>query len=86
MSKKSDALLRKILKDWASRQRPPHNGRARLLWDAAQLARPRIDLSVLLFHPKFKPYPLSHTNEWPQTLFIWINENALQFTGQPRLI
>lgn len=85
MNKKSDALLRKIIKDWAVHQRPPNNARARLLWEAARLSRPKIDLSILLFHPIIKPYPLSHTNEWPQTFFAWISENSLQFTAQARL-
>ena len=85
MDKKSDALLRKLLKNWVYRQRPPDNGRARLLWDAAHVSRSKIDLTVLFFHPQYKSYPSSQSGDWPQTLFIWINENSFQFGIQTRL-
>ena len=54
MNKKSDVLLRNMLKNWANRQRPPDNGRARLLWEAAQVSRNKIDLTVLFFRPQYK--------------------------------
>jgi hypothetical protein len=88
MDKKSDVLLRKMLKNWAHRQHPPENGRARLLWEAAHVSRNKIDLSVLLFRPQFKPYPSSNSNmkDWPQTFFAWNNENSMQVVGlQARL-
>jgi len=85
MDKKSDAILRKTLKNWVNRQHPPENGRARLLWEAAHTSRSKVDMSVLLFRPSHKTYPLSSTNDWPQTLFTWINENSLQFGIQARL-
>jgi hypothetical protein len=85
MDKKSDALLRKLLKNWVYRQRPPDNGRARLLWEAAHVSRSKIDLTVLFFRPQYKSYPSSHSDDWPQTLFIWINENSFQFGIQTRL-
>jgi len=86
MDKKSDALLRKLLKNWANRQSPPDNGRARLLWEAAHTSRNRIDLNALLFHPQFKSYHSSYSNDWTQTLFTWINENSFQYGLQARLI
>ena len=85
MDKKSDALLRKLLKNWVNRQRPPENGRARLLWEAAHVSRSKIDLNALHLHPQYKSYPSSHSNDWPQTLFTWINENSFQFGIQTRL-
>ena len=85
MDKKSDALLRKLLKNWVYRQRPPDNGRARLLWDAAHVSRSKIDLTVLFFHPQYKSYPSSQSGDWPQTLFIWINENSFNLGIQTRL-
>lgn len=84
MEKKSDALLRKMLKNWANQQRPPDNGRARLLWDAAQVSRNKIDLSVILLKPQLKSY--SSSNDWTQTLFSWINENSIQLRIQARII
>lgn len=85
MDKKSDALLRKMLKNWANRLRPPDNGRARLLWEAAHVSSNKIDLTVLLFRPQFKPYPSSQSNDWPQTLFTWVNENSFQYGIRARL-
>ena len=85
MNKKSDVLLRNMLKNWANRQRPPENGRARLLWEAAQVSRNKIDLTTLLFRPRIKHYSSSHSNDWPQTLFTWINENSLQLGLQARI-
>jgi hypothetical protein len=85
MNKKSDILLRNMLKNWANRQRPPDNGRARLLWEAAQVSHNKIDLTTLLFRPQIKYYPSSHSNDWPQTLFAWINENSLQLGLRARI-
>ena len=84
MDKKSDAHLRKMFKNWVKRQRPPENGRARLLWEAAHIPHNKIDLSVILLRPQFKSY--SSSNDWPQTLFTWINENSLQLGIQARII
>ncbi len=85
MQKKNDALLRKMLKNWSSRQRPPDNGRARLLWEAAQVSRNKIDLSVLFFRPQYKPSLPAQPNDWSQMLFTWVAENSFQFGVQPRL-
>jgi hypothetical protein len=85
MDKRSDALLRKMLKNWVNRSQPPDKGRARLLWEAAHVSRNKIDLTVLLFHPQYRSYPSSHSTDWPQTLFTWINENSFQFGIQARL-
>jgi hypothetical protein len=85
MDKKSDALLRKMLKNWVNRQHPPDNGRARLLWEAAHVSRSKIDLTVHLFRPQYKSYPSSQSNDWSQTLFAWINENSFQLGNQVRL-
>jgi hypothetical protein len=85
MDKKSDALLRKMLKNRVNRQRPPDNGRERLLWEAASVSRNKIDLTVLFFHPQYKSYPFSNSNDWTQTLFTWINENSLKFGIQARI-
>jgi hypothetical protein len=74
-----------MLKYWVNRQRPPENGRARLLWDAARFSHNKIDLSVLFFRPQYKSYPSSAVNDWHQTLFAWINENSMQTGFQARL-
>jgi hypothetical protein len=85
MENKSDALLRKMLKNWVNRQHSPDNGRARLLWEAAHISRNKIDLTATLLHPQFKTYPSSSSNDWPQTFFTWINENSIQFGIQAHL-
>jgi hypothetical protein len=86
MENKSDALLRKMLKNWVNRQHPPDNGRARLLWEAAHISRNKIDPAVTLLRPQFKYISSSSSNDWPQTLFTWINENSIQLRIQPRII
>jgi uncharacterized ferritin-like protein (DUF455 family) len=86
MDKKSDLLLRRMVKNWVNRQRPPENGRARLLWEAAHISRNKIDLSVLLFRPQYKSYPSSAVNDWHQTLYAWINENSMNFGLQAHLV
>ncbi|MFZ2095036.1 MAG: hypothetical protein WAV05_00220 [Anaerolineales bacterium] len=85
MDKKSDALLRKILKNWVNKQCPPENGRARLLWEAAQVSHSKFDLSVFRVLPQYRSFPSSSSNDWPQTLFTWISQNSFQFGIQARL-
>lgn len=85
MYKRSDTALRRMLKNWVNRQRPPENGRARLLWEAAHVSHNKVDLSTLLFRPQFKTYPSSALNDWPQTLSAWINEYSMQAGLQARL-
>jgi hypothetical protein len=86
MEKRSDALLRKMLKNWVNRQRPPANGRARLLWEAAHISRDKFDLTVILPQPRYMSTPSSSSNDWPQTLFSWINENSIQLRIQARIV
>jgi len=85
MDKKSDVLLRKLLKNWANRQRPPENERARLIWEAAHVSHSNFELNLPVFRPQYKAYPSASINDWPQTLFSWINENSLQIRFQTRL-
>jgi hypothetical protein len=86
MDKKSDTLLRRLLKEWASHECPPDNGRARLVWEAAHTSHNKIDLNVLLFRPQIRSNPSSYSSDWTQTLFTWINENSFQYGLQARLI
>jgi hypothetical protein len=85
MDKKSDTLLRRMIKNWVNRQHPPDNGRERLLWEAAHVSRNKIDLTVLLFRPQIKSYPFSNSNDISQTLTAWINENSFHLGIQARL-
>ncbi len=85
MEKKSEALLRKLIKNWASRYNPPDNGRARLLWEASRPPRNKINLKAIFSRPQFKPYPAFYSNDRVQTLFTWINENTFQYGLQARL-
>ena len=86
MDKKSEALLRRLLKNWANRQGAPENGRARLLWEAAHTTRNKIDLDILPFRSRIRSTPPSHSSDWTQTLFTWINENSFQYGLRARLI
>jgi hypothetical protein len=85
MDKKTDALLSKMLKNWVNKQSPPDNGRARLLWEAAQVSRGKFDLSALRLFPQHKSFSSSYSNDWPQTLFTWISQNSFQIGIQARL-
>ena len=86
MEKKSDIVLRKMIKNWVNRQRPPDNGRARLLWEATHISHDKFDLAIIFPRPQFKSYPSSSANDWPQTFFTWINENSIQLRIQARII
>jgi len=86
MENKSDALLRKMLKNWVNRQHPPDSSRGRLLWDAAHISSSKIDLTLIFLHPQAKPYSSSAENDWHQKFFSWINENSIQFGIQAHII
>ncbi len=86
MDKKSEALLRKLLKNWVNRQHPPDNGRARLLWEAAHTSTDKINTDLFRFRPQYRSYPSSSSSDWTQTLFTWINEYSFQVSLKPRLI
>jgi hypothetical protein len=85
MDKKADALLSKMLKNWVNKQSPPDNGRARLLWEAAQASRSKFNLTALHLFPQHTSFSSSYSNDWPQTLFTWISENSFQLRIQARL-
>jgi hypothetical protein len=85
MDKKTDAFLSKMLKNWVNKQSPPGNGRARLLWEAAQASRGKFNLSAFRLFPQHKSFSSSYSNDWPQTLFTWISENSFQLRIQARL-
>jgi hypothetical protein len=85
MEKKTDALLRNLIKNWAGRYNPPDNGRARLLWNASRLTRNKTRINNRFFRPQSGSYTPAYSNEWTQTLFTWIDENSLQFGLQARL-
>ena len=86
MDKKSEALLRKLLKNWVNRQRPPENGRARLLWEAAHTSPGKNNTDLFLFRPQYRSHPSSSSSDWTLTLFTWINEYSFQVGLKPRLI
>ncbi len=85
MEKKSDVLLRKLIKNWAGHYTSPDNGRARLLWEASQVSHHKIGIIAHFFRPQYKPNPSAYSNDWTQTFFTWINENSFQYGLQARL-
>ena len=86
MDKKSETILRKLLKGWVNRYTPPASGRARLLLEAARAQRNKIEREVFLYRHQYNSYPSSYTSEWAQQLFSWINENSFQVGLKARLI
>jgi hypothetical protein len=85
MHNKSDALLRKIIKDWANRQDPPKNGRARLLWETACNSHRKLRVDLSFLRPQRLSAPPSYSEAWTQSFFTWINENSFQYGLQARL-
>jgi len=86
MEKKTDALLRKLIKNWANRYKPPDNGRARLLWVATCASHSKADPDAFVYRTQYNSYPFSYANEWAQQLFHWINQNSFQVSLKARLI
>ncbi len=85
MQNKSDAQLRRILKDWASRPSFPIHLREKIMIKAAALSRNRIYLNNISSRPQFSSYPLTYSNDWTQTTFTWMNMNSFQREFQVRL-
>lgn len=85
MDKGSDILLSRLLKNWVKQQRPPENGRARLIWGAAHILRNNRNAASLLTRSHNKSYQAPDVNNWPQTLFAWIDVNSFRFALQARL-
>jgi hypothetical protein len=81
----SDNSLGKILKNWASESKPPVNGRAQLLTQAAIVQRRKYDLSFLIPRPQFNDYPIHTTNEWSQSLCSWFFAQSIHMSVQARL-
>ena len=80
MDRSTDLALRRMLKNWASRSKPPENGRARLLWEAAHAPQKKLVVSPNLFHPSITAESSAHrANGWSQTLFFtWVLEHSLE--------
>jgi hypothetical protein len=81
----SDNGLAKILKNWASGQKPPANGRARLLSQAAVGQHKAHDSSFLIPRPQFNDYPIHSTNEWSNSLYSWFFAQSIHASVQARL-
>ncbi len=86
MDKKSDLLLRGLLKHWVNRHSPPANGRARLLLAAASAQRNKSERDIFLYRHQYNTYPSSYATDWAQQLFSWINENSFQVGLKARLV
>jgi hypothetical protein len=86
MNRSSDFLIGQYLKNWLGQHRPPANARARLLWDAAHQAPGTSQKLPLFPHPQFNHHQVSSSDEWSQTLFLWISEHSFQSGLQTRLI
>jgi hypothetical protein len=67
------------MKSWASTGKPPENGRARLLWAAANASKRKPIIPPLIFQLQKEEHSTRHTNELSQTLFFnWMFEHSLQ--------
>jgi hypothetical protein len=78
MNKSSDVSISRLLKNWTGQYRPPSNAQARLLWEAAHQAQRKSPRFSLFPRPQFYNPPCLASDEWSQTLFIWVNEHTFQ--------
>jgi hypothetical protein len=81
----SDNGLAKILKNWAIEHKPPANGRAQLLSQAAIIQHRKHDFSFLIPRPQFNDYPIHSNNEWSQSLCSWFFAQSIHASVQTRL-
>jgi hypothetical protein len=86
MNRSSDLLIGKLLKNWLGQHQPPANARAHLLWDAAHQAQGSAQKLPVFSRPQFNPHQAAASDEWSQTLFLWISEHSFQAGLQTRLI
>lgn len=84
MEKMTEALIRKLLKGWVNQYQPPHNARARLLWEASRQTRNQSQIPISRT-VEFVDYPPQQTNEWSHTFFKWIVENTQHIGIQARV-
>ena len=79
MDRSKDLVLRRMLKNWASASKPPDNGRARLLWGAAQASKKKSAISPLRVQVPVDEHLAKQPNDWSQTLFFsWVFEHSMQ--------
>jgi hypothetical protein len=79
MDRSSDLNLRRMLKKWATDSKPPENGRARLLWEAAHASKKKTATSVWAIKLQSDEHSTSQLNNWSQTLFFsWVFEHSIQ--------
>lgn len=82
MDKSFDLLIGKLIKSWTGQHHPPADARAHLLWDAVHQAQRPASQLLLQLRPQFNNSSVQTTNEWSQTLFLWVNEHSIQ-AGMP---
>jgi hypothetical protein len=79
MDRSTDLVLRKVLKNWVSHSKPPQDGRARLLWEAAQSSKKKSIGSPSFIQPTIGEHSANTANGWSQTLFFsWVFEHTIQ--------
>lgn len=79
MNRSHDLVLRRLLKKWVSDSKPPENGRARLLWEAAQTTNKKIIFPTILVRFRFDEHPAQQIDNWSQTVFFsWVIEHTIQ--------
>lgn len=86
MDRSKDLILRKVIKDWASSSKPPENGRARLLWEAAHATKKKSAISPFIIKLHADEQSIGQSNDWSQTVFFsWVFEHTLQTGVAARL-
>jgi hypothetical protein len=85
MNKSFDLLISRYLKSWAGQHRPPVDARARLLWEAAHQSQGKTQRLPVFPRPQFNAAYPPGSEEWSQTLFLWVSEHSFQAGLQARL-
>jgi hypothetical protein len=65
-----------VLKSWAGQPKPPGNGRARLIWEAARLKKQPSTRYEYIQHTPSAWRATRRADDWKCSLFHWVAEQS----------
>jgi hypothetical protein len=86
MNKPIDLFIGKLMKNWVEQHKPPVNGRARLLSEAARAVPRDAKQPVLVPDHGIYPHHKLRADECAQALFVLVNETVFRSGLQLRVI
>ncbi len=75
MDRITDVIASKAMKKWAAQHEPPANGRARLMWAAAQSKRKESRLKAMFPFYQLTTHSTFDSEEWSLLLVSWAFEH-----------